>query len=110
MKFKKLFALITAFTIAFINFSTTAYAKEFEEDLEESTEESSDVSANDIKLKDVEPEDITAIDIESEDTSTEADENDVETNDTKTTNEADAKPDSEVAHNKKKKGTFWRCK
>ena len=103
MKFKKLFALITAFTIAFINISNTAYAKEFEEDLAESTEESSDVSANDIEPEDVDPEDIIATDIEYEDTSTEADENDVETNETKTTNEADAKPDSEVAHNKKKK-------
>ena len=103
MKFKKLFALITASTIAFINISTTAYAKEFEDDLAESTEESSDVSANDIEPEDIEPEDITATDIESEDTSTEADENDVETNGTKTTNEADAKPDSAVAHNKKTK-------
>ena len=103
MKFKKLFALITASTIAFINISTTVHAKEFEEDLVESTEESSEVSANDIEHEDVEPEDITATDIESEDTSTEADENDVETNDTKTTNEADAKPDSAVAHNKKTK-------
>lgn len=113
MKFKKLFALITASTIAFINISTTTYAKEFEEDLAESTEESSDVSANDIEPEDVEPEDvkpedITAIDIESEDTSTEADENDVETNDTKTTNEADAKPDSAVAHNKKTKASMHK--
>ena len=101
MKFKKLFALITAATIAFINIPTTAYAKEFEEDLTASTEESSDVSANDIEHADVELEEITATDIESEDTSTEADENDIETNDTKTTNEVDAKPDSAVAHNKK---------
>ncbi|MBO5617074.1 hypothetical protein [Pseudobutyrivibrio sp.] len=108
MKFKKLFALITAATIAFINIPTTAYAKEFEEDLAESTEESSDVSANDIEPKDVEPEDITATDIESEDTSTEADENDIETNDTKTTNEADAKPDSAVAHNKKTKASMHK--
>lgn len=106
MKFKKIFALITASTIALINISTTAYAKEFEDDLAASTEESIDVSANDIEPEDiehedVEPEDITATDIESEDTSTEADENDIETNDTKTTNEVDARPDSAVAHNKK---------
>ena len=113
MKFKKLFALITASTIAFINISTTAYAKEFEEDLAESTEESSDISANDIEHEDieheyVEPEEITATDIESEDTSTEADENDVETNDTKTTNEADAKSDSAVTHNKKTKTSMHK--
>lgn len=108
MKFKKLFALITASTIAFINISTTAYAKEFEEDLAASTEESSEVSANDIEPEDVEPEDITATDIESEDTSTEADENDVETNDTKATNEVDAKPDSAVAHNKKTKDSMHK--
>ena len=110
MKFKKLFALITASTIALINISTTAYAKEFEENLVESTEESSDISANDIEPEDVEPEEITATDIESEDTSTEADENDVETNDTKTTNEVDAKPDSAVAHNKKTKDSMQKKK
>ena len=108
MKFKKLFALITASTIAFINIPTTAYAKEFEEYLTESTEESSEVSANDIEHEDVEPEDITATDIESEDTSTEADENDVETNDTKTTNEADTKSDSAVTHNKKPKASMHK--
>ena len=108
MKFKKLFALITASTIALINISTTVHAKEFEEDLAASTEESIEVSANDIEPEDVEPEDITATDIESEDTSTEADENDIETNDTKTTNEVDAKLDSAMAHNKETKASMHK--